>query len=110
VKRTRMGKTEENDGKVVLRLFVTGSSQRSFRAIEAVQSLRRDHLGNGVIIEIVDVVEEPERAEEEKILATPTLIRQSPGPPRRLVGDLGDTDRIVFLLGLKDWVRTKVEE
>jgi circadian clock protein KaiB len=91
---------------MLLRLFVTGSSQRSSRAIEAAQSICR-YFGDGFELEIIDVLEHPDKAEDEKILATPTLIRQSPGPPRRLVGDLGDTDRIVQLLGLKDRIATK---
>ena len=95
---------------VLLRLFVTGSSQRSARAIEAVQALCEDFLGNRVQIEIIDVLEQPEKAENEKILATPTLIRQAPGPPRRLVGDLCQPDRIIQLLGLKDQVSPKEKE
>jgi circadian clock protein KaiB len=105
-----VGKTDgDGQSAVLLRLFITGSSQRSFRAIEAVQSLCREHFGSGVALEIIDVLQQPEKAEEEKILATPTLIRQSPGPPRRLVGDLADTDRIILLLGLKEQVRPKVD-
>ena len=87
---------------VVLRLFISGSSQRAARAIEAVESLRKDYLGNCVQLEVIDVLENPDRAERERILATPTLIRQSPGPPRRLVGDLTEASRILQLLGLTD--------
>lgn len=92
---------------VLLRLFVTGSSQRSLRAIEAVQRLGREFLDHSVRIEIVDVLSEPDQAETEKILATPTLIRQVPEPPRRLVGDLGQPDRVIELLGLQDYVRRR---
>jgi len=92
-------------GKVLLRLFVTGSSQRSLRAIEAVQNMCRTFLANSVEVEIVDVLTKPDQAEIDKILATPTLIRQIPGPPRRLVGDLGEPRRVIELLGLQDHIR-----
>ncbi|HLG95563.1 MAG TPA: circadian clock KaiB family protein [Bryobacteraceae bacterium] len=97
----------EPAGEVVLRLFVTGGSQRSLRAIEAVQRICKEFLSNSVRVEVVDVIKEPEKAESEKILATPTLIRQVPGPPRRLVGDLGQPARVIELLGLQDHTRRR---
>jgi circadian clock protein KaiB len=90
---------------VVLRLFVTGTSQRSLRARDAVESMCRCFRDGAVRVEIVDVLEQPDEAESEKILATPTLIRQVPGPPRRLVGDMAEASRVIQLLGLDGWVR-----
>ncbi|HLH40609.1 MAG TPA: circadian clock KaiB family protein [Bryobacteraceae bacterium] len=95
---------------VLLRLFVTGSSQRSLRAIEAVEGMCKEFLGNGVRLEVVDVSETPDQAEHEKILATPTLIRQVPSPPRRLVGDMCEPERVIQLLGLKEYVRPRRAE
>jgi circadian clock protein KaiB len=92
---------------VLLRLFVTGSSQRSLRAIEAVQNMCKAFLKERVRVEVVDVIQQPDEAEREKILATPTLIRQVPGPPRRLVGDLGEPARVIELLGLQEYVRRR---
>jgi circadian clock protein KaiB len=89
---------------VLLRLFVTGTSHRSLRAIEAVEGMCNEFLNDSVRLEIVDVLQRPDEAETEKILATPTLIRQLPGPPRRVVGDLGEPLRIIQLLGLQDRV------
>ena len=97
----------ESAGTVVLRLFVTGGSQRSLRAIEAVQRMCKDYFSNSVCVEVVDVIKETDKAEAEKILATPTLIRQVPGPPRRLVGDLGQPSRVIELLGLQDHIRRR---
>jgi circadian clock protein KaiB len=91
---------------LLLRLFVTGNSQRSLRAIEALQGLCNQYLA-GAHVEIIDVLQNPDRAESEKILATPTLIRQIPGPPRRLVGDLCEPQRVIQLLGLKEHIRSK---
>jgi circadian clock protein KaiB len=92
---------------LVLRLFVTGDSQRSIRAVEAVQSLCKELLPNAVQLEIIDVLEQPDLAETDKILATPTLIRRTPAPPRRLVGDLCEAERVIQLLGLRDYIRLK---
>ena len=87
---------------VLLRLFVTGSSQRSVRAVEAIQHMCKELLGDCVQLEVVDVLARPEEADREKILATPTLIRQIPAPARRLVGDLGEPGRVIQLLGLQN--------
>ena len=97
-------------GDVALRLFVTGTSQRSARAIEAVQSMCQEYFVNGVHLDIIDVLEDPDQAESERIVATPTLIRQSPGPARRLIGDLVDSAHMIQLLGLKDQVQAKEKE
>ena len=99
--------TGTGSSEVLLRLFVTGNSQRSLRAIEAVQNMCREFLGDCIRVEIVDVISQPDAAEQEKILATPTLIRQMPGPQRRLVGDLGEPRRVTQLLGLQDHVHLK---
>lgn len=101
------GSETPSANEVLLRLFVTGNSQRSLRAIDAVERMCREHLNNGVRVEVVDVLTQPDEAETEKILATPTLIRQIPGPPRRLVGDLGQPARVIELLGLQDHVRRR---
>jgi circadian clock protein KaiB len=97
----------ESPDNVLLRLFVTGSSQRSLRAIEAVRGICKEFLDDRVEVEIVDVIMQPDEAESEKILATPTLIRQIPGPCRRLVGDLGEAMRVIELLGLQDHLRRR---
>jgi circadian clock protein KaiB len=97
----------ESSKDVLLRLFVTGSSQRSLRAIEAVQGMCKELLLDSVRVEIVDVLKQPDEAETDKILATPTLIRQIPGPPRRLVGDLCEPARVIELLGLQDHLRRR---
>jgi circadian clock protein KaiB len=79
-------------------LYVTGQTARAERAVS---SLRRicDRLG-GCELTIVDVLERPGLAEDEKVLATPTVIRRRPLPPRRVIGDLSDLGRVVLGLGL----------
>lgn len=84
--------------KYLLRLYVTGNSIRSQRAIANLFRICHEELSDQYKIEIVDVLEEPERAEKEKVLVTPTLIKQLPPPLQRIIGDLSNTDKV--LLGL----------
>ena len=82
----------------VLKLFVTGRTPRSERAIANLRSLCEDQLSERYDIEVIDVLERPHLAEEKRIIATPTLIRELPQPLRRIVGDLSDRGKV--LLGL----------
>lgn len=83
----------------MLTLYVTGSSPRARVAIGNLKSICEQELEGEYELEIVDVLEHPQRAEDEKILATPTLIKQLPPPLRRVIGDLSDKDKV--LLGLE---------
>jgi circadian clock protein KaiB len=85
--------------KYLLTLYVTGSSPRAKIAIANLQRICENELNGQYELEIVDVLEHPQRAEDEKILATPTLIKQLPPPLRRVIGDLSDKDKV--LLGLE---------
>ncbi len=84
--------------KYLLTLYVTGTSPRAKIAIANLEGICRQELEGRYELEIVDVLENPQRAEDEKILATPTLIKQLPPPLRRVIGDLSDKDKV--LLGL----------
>jgi circadian clock protein KaiB len=81
-----------------LMLYVTGQTVRTERAVA---NLRRicERLGSCELT-IVDVLERPGLAEDEKVLATPTAIRRRPLPARRVIGDLSDTGRVILGLGL----------
>ena len=85
--------------KYLLTLYVTGTSPRAKIAIANLERLCKHELEGQYELEIVDVLENPQRAEDEKILATPTLIKQLPLPLRRVIGDLSDKDKV--LLGLE---------
>jgi circadian clock protein KaiB len=86
--------------KQVLMLFVTGQSHRSTRAIDSVRALCEGALRGQCRLEVIDVLEQPQLAEDEKVLATPTLLRRFPPPPRRLIGDLSDPQRVLDGLNL----------
>ena len=91
----------------VLKLFVTGKTPRAELAINNLQRICEEDLGGEYQLEIIDVLEQPERAESERILATPTLIKQLPPPLRRVIGDLTDRERVLFGLALAPELRPK---
>ncbi|WP_414586843.1 circadian clock KaiB family protein [Scytonema sp. PCC 10023] len=84
--------------KYLLKLYVTGATDRSQRAISNLIQLCELHLRNRHEIVIIDVLEQLQIAEAEKILVTPTLIKEFPLPKVRIIGDLSDTKTV--LLGL----------
>ncbi|MBU4434194.1 MAG: circadian clock KaiB family protein [Alphaproteobacteria bacterium] len=84
----------------VLRLYVTGSTQRSTQAIANLRRVLESELPDRYDLEVVDMYENPEAASEHQILAAPTLIKLQPEPVQRMIGDLSDTDRVLRGLGL----------
>jgi circadian clock protein KaiB len=86
------------NSRMTLKLYVTGNTPRAERAIENLRRMCESELAGRYEIVIIDVLERPQLAEDEKIFATPTLIKQLPLPMRRIIGDLSDTERV--LLGL----------
>ena len=91
----------ENVPKVKLRLFVTGQTPRSQRAIANLRRISEEQFSARYQIIVVDVLEHPDWAEQEKILATPTLIKELPLPLRRVIGDLSDTEKVLLALDLE---------
>jgi circadian clock protein KaiB len=77
---------------------VTGKSPRAETAIENLRRICDEDLGGEYELQIIDVLENPDAAEEDKVLATPTLIKQLPPPLRRVIGDLSNKEKV--LLGL----------
>lgn len=82
-----------------MRLFVTGASSRTAPAIANLRRICEQELEGQYDLEIIDVLQFPDLAEDEKILATPTLIKSLPLPLRRVIGDLSDKEKV--LLGLQ---------
>ncbi len=82
----------------LLKLYITGNSLKSQRAISNLFRICKEELDDRYVVEIVDVLEQPQKAEEEKIMVTPTLIKQLPPPIQRIIGDMSNTDKV--LLGL----------
>jgi circadian clock protein KaiB len=88
------------DDRYVLRLYVSGSTQRSIRAITNLKAICELHLRGRYDLIVVDLYEQKERAQKDQILVAPTLVRESPLPIRRMIGDLSSTARVLAILGL----------
>ena len=89
-----------NEGRYVLRLYVTGQTPRSVRAIQNIRRICEEHLAGRYDLEVIDIYQRPSLAKGEKIIAAPTLVKSLPAPIRRFVGDLSDTEKILFGLDL----------
>lgn len=95
-------------GKYLLKLYVTGQTPRSKKAIANIRRICAEELRGQYNLVIIDVLERPHLAEDEKILATPTLIKELPLPLRRIIGDLSNTERV--LLGLDLMSQPEMQE
>ncbi len=85
----------------VLRLYVTGTTVRSARAIANVKNICEQYLRGRYQLEVIDLYQQPELAKTEQIIAAPTLIKQLPLPVRRVLGDMSKTERILVVLGVR---------
>ena len=97
LKRTAKSSVE----KYVLRLYVTGLTPRSIRAIENIRRICEENLQDRCDLEVIDVYQQPEIIKKEDIVASPTLIKKLPPPLRRLIGDFSDTERVLLGLNIK---------
>jgi len=88
--------------KFLLKLYITGRTPRSEQCIANLRAICDRELSGKYELKIIDVLEHPQLAEDEKILATPTLIKELPPPIRRIIGDLSDTEKVLLGLDLKD--------
>jgi circadian clock protein KaiB len=86
--------------KYVLRLYVAGSTPQSSRAITNIKTICEARLRGRYLLTVVDLYEQPGRAREDQIVVAPTLVRQSPLPVRRMIGDLSITGRVLAALDL----------
>ena len=88
--------------KYILRLYVSGSSARSLKAVHNLKKICEEHLPD-YDLEVIDIYENPKAAREEQIIAAPTLVKKLPRPLRKFVGDLSNTQKI--LIGLDIYKR-----
>ena len=82
----------------LLRLYITGMTSRSSRAVDNLRTICDEHLEGRYDLEIIDIYQQPALTKGEQIIAAPTLIKKLPLPARRLIGDLSNRQRV--LLGL----------
>jgi circadian clock protein KaiB len=83
-----------------LRLFVSGSTPRSIRAIQNIRALCEEKLHGRYDLEVIDIYQHPEYVKPEQIIVTPTLVKKLPLPFRKIIGDLSDKERVLVGLDL----------
>jgi circadian clock protein KaiB len=84
-----------------LRLYVAGQTPKSLTAFANLKKICEAHLAGRYLIEVIDLVQQPQLAAGDQIVAIPTLVRKLPEPLRRIVGDLSNTERTLVGLQLK---------
>jgi circadian clock protein KaiB len=95
------GKIRARKAGLQLRLYVAGNAPNSLRAIANAKAICDEHFASGHQLEIVDLLTQPRRALADGIIVTPTLLKLSPPPVQRVVGDLSDTNQVLLLLANK---------
>ena len=83
-----------------LRLYVAGKTERSVTALRNLQKYCEEHLKGQYKIEVVDLLEKPQLAEGDQILAVPTLVRKVPEPIRKIIGDLSNEEKVLVGLNI----------
>lgn len=91
---------DENAGEIRLTLFVAGLTARSIRAIISLKALCQTELGRNCKLKVVDIYVEPATAVQEQVFAVPMVIKYTPWPERRVIGDLSDMKQVGRSLGL----------
>lgn len=102
-----MGKTfelaikEREKDVYVLRLYVSGLTPNSQRAVDNVRRICDEHLKGRYQLEIIDIYQQPNKLKDDQVVAAPTLVKELPLPLRKFIGDLSKTERILVGLDLK---------
>jgi circadian clock protein KaiB len=99
-----MGKKENYDehsgAGFEFRLYITGASPNSSRAVSNIRKILEDCMGGRYKLEIIDVYQQPQIAQSADIIALPMLVRKHPLPEKRMIGDLSDAERIIQQMGI----------
>ena len=86
----------------ILKLYITGDSANSQSAIKNLNGILEKEIKDLYTLKIIDVLERPDLAEQDRILATPTLVKVSPAPAKRIIGDLSDWEKVSLGLELNN--------
>ncbi len=89
------------EGRWSLRLYVAGMTPTALRALENIRKICEEYLENRYSIEVIDLLENPQLAEGEQIIAIPTLVRKLPPPIRKIIGDLSLTEKVLVGLDIR---------
>ena len=91
--------------KFLLKLYITGQTPKSGRVIANIRRICEQELEGRHELVVIDVLKQPQLAEDEKIMVTPTLIKELPPPLSRVIGDLSDTEKVLLRLDLKPYTK-----
>lgn len=91
---------DQKGSEYVFRLFITGSTPNSMRAIGNIREICETHLPGRYSLEIIDVYQQPALAQQEQLIALPLLIKKMPLPERKLIGDMSETTKVLKILDL----------
>ncbi|MCG8634806.1 MAG: hypothetical protein MI863_13315 [Desulfobacterales bacterium] len=83
----------------VLKLYITGHSSSSRVALRNISSICDANFSGDYDLEVIDILQNPQLAEDNKIIATPTLVKEQPSPLRKIIGDLSDREKVLSGLG-----------
>lgn len=95
-------KTQHGVHEYELKLFVSGASPNSLKAINNIQRIMETHASGNYNLQIIDVYQEKSMAQTEQIVALPLLVRKSPLPERRLIGDMSNESKVLLGLGINE--------
>lgn len=90
---------EDDQGVIELRLYIAGQTRKSIAALTNLRRICEEHLAGRYRVEVIDLLENPQQAQHDQIVAIPTLVRRLPEPIRRIIGDLSNSERV--LVGLE---------
>jgi circadian clock protein KaiB len=88
--------------RLMLKLFIADQTPRAMQALTNLRRICAQNLVNEYELVVIDILEQPQLAEDEKILATPTVVKELPPPMRRLIGDLSNTEKVLIGLDLQN--------
>jgi circadian clock protein KaiB len=92
---------ESISDRYILKLYVAGQSPKSVNAIANIKKICEENLQGRYELEVIDLYQQPHRAQDEQIIAMPVLIRKLPPPLRRIIGELSDTERVLVGLDIR---------
>jgi len=88
--------------KYELRLYIAGKTSKSITALKNLQSYCEEHLEGEYVIEVIDLLVNPQLAEGDQILAVPTLVKKVPEPVRKIIGDLSNKEKVLVGLDIRE--------
>ncbi len=94
------GRSVKREKEWILRLYIAGQTPRAMTAFTNLQQICEEHLKGKYRIEVVDLLENPQLAKGDQILAVPTLVRRLPPPLKKIIGDLSNEERVLVGLNI----------